>query len=79
MSTQVCQEHGADVVVYQVVYQVTSRIASRWSSCPLCTANTNVEDLKQQVEDLEAERAGLKDDITDLKMELRQAQEEQGS
>ena len=41
MSTQVCQEHGADVVVYQADYR---------SSCPLCTANTEVDDLKQQGE-----------------------------
>ena len=48
MSNQTCTEHGNTVVVYQGDY--------RSSRCPLCAAETELDDLKQKIEDLEAER-----------------------
>jgi cell division protein FtsB len=61
MSTQTCTEHGEDVVVFQGV---------RNSLCPLCEANTTIEDLKQKVEDLEGERDSLDSEIASLKEDL---------
>jgi cell division protein FtsL len=54
MSTQVCMEHGEDVVVFQ----------SRYTMCPWCT---EIADLNQSIEDITAKRDSLQSEIEDLK------------
>jgi hypothetical protein len=61
MSNQACTEHGNTVVVYPSDY--------RSERCPLCVAEAEIDDLKQQVEDLEAERDSLASEVDDLKGE----------
>ena len=60
MSTQVCQEHGETVVVYQAN-------VPRLQPCPFCAAELEVQNLGDQVESANSEIDGLQGDIKDFK------------
>jgi cell division protein FtsB len=71
MKPYVCDNHRDDVMVYQATYPNTA--------CPLCQALTDLEDLRQQIEDLTTERDGLSEENLDLTAERDSLQEELGS
>jgi hypothetical protein len=65
MSLETCAEHDDAIVVYE------RNGYNRAAPCPLCDAITTADDLAQVVEDIEAERDGLKDTVADLKSEVQ--------
>jgi hypothetical protein len=65
MSMETCTEHDDVVIVYD-------GHGNYRSPCPLCEAESQIKTMEDKAEEAEAT-------IADLKMELKEAQESQGS
>ena len=72
MSLETCTEHDDTIVVYE-------RNGYNRAQCPLCEAVQTAEDLVEAIEELQTERDGLTEEIANLKIDLKEAQESQGS